>query len=918
MLTGDATLSNPTGLSSTNAGKEITLIVRQDDTGAHALSFGTLWRFQAGQTVPVVGQAPGAVTILKWKFAVNEGILYEGAVTGHVAANYVPPAQTYATPLNNRIAIFGDSRAANSTEDAAIFVCDKITTIGFLSWAMQQHNYRGVAAGNYGLNGSTLSDMVTRLTTQTTTGTTRYNIMANDAGIVVFIGGVNDGTDTTAFQAKYTQIFDTLINAGKIVIAFNEMPNANTSGQGAANLARRDYIDAFVPTNAAKKNQYIVINTWDTLAASARSTTWNTAYIEAVDNPPLHPNVNGARVIGALVGNILSTLLAAYPVRNTLPGTKGTPAGYFVAEMFNGTTGAPGVGCTGQLATDWVSDSAPAGVTVAFSKGTDSNGFEQQIVTFGGTSTAAAGANVVFQMQSVLQGTSLGNSGDQAAAVIRIALDSGSFGFYQAAPYVQSDNFTNNVYANTETFSAEYAPPERVGVNGFKNLSYDYSVITPQLTLGSQWTAAGSKQFEYNIRFGFIGGQAVTGTFRLSRAGIQRTLAPNLTIARPFPNHTAYNAGAIKPTSKTQTQMDVLVQQRYDNWKAINLANRCGNYLVDFHSSSSAAVSEGMGYGMLITVLMAGYDADAKTYFDGLYATTRLHPASAQTATPPASYLMGYLIGADCGTPSPYCALDGDMDIAMALLMANTQWGSSTGTYNYLAEALNIIGALKAFTFNSGFWSQGGSRSANHSRVSDYMMSHIRAFRVATGDTFWDSVRTKEQGVMTNIQANNSPTTGLLPDWVVVDATSSRPSNPFEVEGNSTDGLYFYNACRIPWRVGSDYVITGDATSKSIATKFATFFKSEIALRGTPSPSFTPIQGGYRLDGSLINAVKTDYNFREFTTPAMVAGMVDSTHQTYLNQMFDADYSGSTPSGYFVTELNLLSLLVVTGNWWTP
>jgi endo-1,4-beta-D-glucanase Y len=41
-------------------------------------------------------------------------------------------------------------------------------------------------------------------------------------------------------------------------------------------------------------------------------------------------------------------------------------------------------------------------------------------------------------------------------------------------------------------------------------------------------------------------------------------------------------------------------------------------------------------------------------------------------------------------------AMDGDLDIAMALLMADRQWGS-TGAWNYKQEGINTINAMKAF-----------------------------------------------------------------------------------------------------------------------------------------------------------------------------------------------------------------------------
>jgi hypothetical protein len=51
--------------------------------------------------------------------------------------------------------------------------------------------------------------------------------------------------------------------------------------------------------------------------------------------------------------------------------------------------------------------------------------------------------------------------------------------------------------------------------------------------------------------------------------------------------------------------------------------------------------------------------------------------------------------------------------------------------------------------------------------------------------------------------------------------------------------------------------------------------------------------------------------------PQLCAAMVDSSHQEYLNALwaFNRDYF--EPS-YYNAELQLLPMLVASGNWWTP
>ena len=84
-----------------------------------------------------------------------------------------------------------------------------------------------------------------------------------------------------------------------------------------------------------------------------------------------------------------------------------------------------------------------------------------------------------------------------------------------------------------------------------------------------------------------------------------------------------------RPNHVTTAQMDSSITTNYNAWKAaavVNVPRLPGGKAVRF-SSSYLAVSEGMGYGMLISVLMAGHDREARTIFGGLLKTVRARPA---------------------------------------------------------------------------------------------------------------------------------------------------------------------------------------------------------------------------------------------------------------------------------------------------
>src|SRR6185503_14700054 len=131
------------------------------------------------------------------------------------------------------------------------------------------------------------------------------------------------------------------------------------------------------------------------------------------------------------------------------------------------------------------------------------------------------------------------------------------------------------------------------------------------------------------------------------------------------------------------------------------LRNDCGagQYYVWFNeatSNNTICVSEGQGYGMIITAYMAGHDPDAKIYFDGLYQFYKAHPSIHNPYLMAWNQITGCIDDPAGGNDG---ATDGDLDIAYALLLADKQWGS-TGAINYFSEAVNVINAIKANDMN--------------------------------------------------------------------------------------------------------------------------------------------------------------------------------------------------------------------------
>jgi endo-1,4-beta-D-glucanase Y len=378
---------------------------------------------------------------------------------------------------------------------------------------------------------------------------------------------------------------------------------------------------------------------------------------------------------------------------------------------------------------------------------------------------------------------------------------------------------------------------------------------------------------------------------------------------RPFPQQLSFS-GCIKPNHVTQASMNTSVQNYYNYWKGLYLkpaVYTTNAYFIQGENTGGGAsdkgTSEGHGYGMIITALMAGYDANAKTYYDGLYKFYNNHRSSID------NNLMGWLIDAnETGSGEYSSATDGDLDIAYSLLLAHYQWGSA-GTINYLSEAQRMINAIKASNINSSGRTNLGDwdNNAYNTRPSDWMFAHFHAFACATSDNSWNTVASTLTTVMNAIQTNYSSTTGLLPDFVV--GNTPQPAAPDFLEGPN-DGRYYYNACRAPMRIVMDYAHFGTTSAKTAVNKIVTWAKGSTVTNGNPAN----FRAGYALNGT--NITGNNYQSAVFIAPIVAAATCDAAHQAYLNTGWDV--IKTMEEDYFSDTYNLMAMLYISGNWWVP
>lgn len=452
------------------------------------------------------------------------------------------------------------------------------------------------------------------------------------------------------------------------------------------------------------------------------------------------------------------------------------------------------------------------------------------------------------------------------------------------------------------------ASTDNVGVTGYAVSRNGTEIATATGTTFTDTGRTASTSYTYTVKARDAAGNSsgasntVTATTRASGGS-----GP----AVPFGSHQfPYAAGMLTP-SGSQATLDQKVIDYYQHWKSAFVKQSCGNgwYQIISPDADHPYVAEAQGYGMVITATMAGADPAAKTIFDGLVKYMLAHP----------SVNNGDLLAAEQDTSCKSVngsdsATDGDMDVAYGLLMADKQWGS-TGTYNYKQLAIRHINAIKASEINPntnlltfGDWSTSGDSTYNMSRTSDWMVDHFRAFKAATGNSVWDTIRAKHQTVTTSLQSGYAPNTGLLPDFVINTNTSPKPATG-EVLEDPNDGSYWWNACRDPWRIGADAVTSGDSASLASARKLNTWIKSKTGGNANS------IGSGYKLNGTVIDPSSD----AAFFAPFAVTAMTDSGSQAWLDAIWNKMLN--TPvdtNSYYAASIQLQVMITASHNHWVP
>lgn len=355
----------------------------------------------------------------------------------------------------------------------------------------------------------------------------------------------------------------------------------------------------------------------------------------------------------------------------------------------------------------------------------------------------------------------------------------------------------------------------------------------------------------------------------------------------PFPQNMKSPHGYTIPFADTD-----MIKAHYEKWKKAWYDASRGWILSP--EGTGSTVSEGIAYGMLITVYM-----DEQNVFDKLYGTWKSNSSNGGG--------MNWRVGdgAQGGTAS-----DADFDAALALVMASKQWGGS-----YLNDAKALISWIASNDIN-GSKIKPGNQWNDAFNPSYATTANFQLFQDVAGGS-WSSVISQ---AYTDLNACQNSQTGLVPDWC--DWNSHQPTKTNASVAQDEAPGFFDDAARTPWRMAWAYYWYGDTKAQSFNKKITKW------LYDATNSTASGINSGYSVDGQAYTNEKRGFVSSTFSGGLGLAASSfdDDISKAYMETVYkalsnmesceSASGCGSSVKGekYYPATLNLLYLLLMTGN----
>lgn len=479
-----------------------------------------------------------------------------------VAAAYFRGANvvsSYPVPSNNKIALFGDSRTANSSYFGGYQYTKCLQHNGYAPWLLAATGYRVEISEVYAVPGQDIWYNRDQLTSVPGAGGSVYkgNVLSGgdgtlnnpyptQAATVIMLCGVNGvngahsgyiGTlepwERSGYGTKW--LYDEMISAfdaaGKNLLLCNEIPNTNDNGSDVAQLERRQKLmDYPVPSNKVVK-----VNTFDQLASAPGVNTYKAGYVKAGEK--VHQNIRGSRALGEYLASIINVMYKDFPARNQLPESYQQAGWIHANTMAQGVAGTK-TGITGDVATGMIASASLSGTIVCDASivvGVD--GYYEQVFHVYGTGVAAA--NTIGTLSIGRPAANSLNAGSAASPIAingvstydndriftigEVKLEAGNIGVVGINPTVSAQcsgvaGFTSDTGSLSEKPSTVISYSEDFGGEAYGPIA----LMSQPVTLPVGWSsgAATSRVIYGTIKINYFTDRAIDFTVRIKRFGI--------------------------------------------------------------------------------------------------------------------------------------------------------------------------------------------------------------------------------------------------------------------------------------------------------------------------------------------------------------------------------------------------------------
>jgi hypothetical protein len=231
-------------------------------------------------------------------------------------------------------------------------------------------------------------------------------------------------------------------------------------------------------------------------------------------------------------------------------------------------------------------------------------------------------------------------------------------------------------------------------------------------------------------------------------------------------------------------------------------------------------------------------------------------------------------------------------------------------------EAVRALDAIVRHTIDPateltllGDWVAPDGDYAKATRSSDWMVDHFRAFAtVAPND--WLPAIDAHLDLATQMQAQFAPETGLLPDFITDTDDGPKPA-PAKFLEAATDGDFAWNACRTPWRLGVDALVSGDRRSVAAVRRMTQW------IRKSTHDDPGAIGESYKLDGTVLDPALNMAFMAPFAVAAMSVPAEVPGAQGWVDALWE-QMAATPPQGYYPDSIKLQVMIAMSGGWWLP